>query len=148
MRLRFYGLSSLAVFTVSGCAGVTEPSGVAEPALLRSYDETRPIVVPDSVTRGVPFEVRVPTFAGGCTRSIARTDVTISGAVIEIRPLNRTVSVPGGGCTRDLLILEHRATMTVRTSGALLVRILGTERTSNSDGVPVATVIERRVAVR
>lgn len=154
MRVAVWSFLSMTVVVGLGCTGPTasasvdEQAIVDEPAVIRFYQETRPIVIPDTVIRGVPFEVRVPTYAGGCTQAIARTEVQVRGAVVEIRPVNRTVTVPGGGCTRDLRVLEHRAMITVTTVSPVLVRIRGAERNAATGNATSSTVIERQIVVR
>jgi hypothetical protein len=148
MRAMVWCLLSTVVVGGLSCTDPTEPGNVDEPAVVRFHDERQSIVMPDTVVRGVPFEVRVPTYGGGCTRAIARTDVHVVGTVVEIRPVNRTVVVPGGGCTRDLLILEHRATVIVTTVGTVVVRVLGVERNAETGNATIAVTIDRQIVVR
>jgi hypothetical protein len=101
-------LAGMAAVALGACELLPGVGTIDEPALIIFYEDTTRVVVPDTVTRGVPFTVSFMTFGGGCTREVARTDVRRDGNLLEIRPYNRRQKADGGVCTADLLFLEHR----------------------------------------
>ena len=103
-----------------------------EPGLIIFYGDTADISAPASATRGVPFEVSVQTFAGGCTRAIARTETKISGTLVEIRPYNETRRA--SNCTDDLLILTHTASVQFDQLGSATIRVIGEQRPFQGSG--------------
>ena len=112
------------------CSGL-EPT-FPEPGLIIFYADTADISAPASATRGVPFQVSVQTFAGGCTRTIAWTETKISGTVAEIRPYNETRRA--SNCTDDLIILMHTASVEFDQLGAATIRVIGEQRPFQGDG--------------
>jgi hypothetical protein len=146
--LKLACLAAVAVLALAGagCGLVTAVASVDEPALVIFYGDTASIAAPDTVARGAPFEVRVRTFAGGCTREIARTEVRAAGDLVEIRPYNRRRR--SEVCTSDLLFLEHRAHVTLEAQGPATIRALGEQRDGSTGGRDVAARLERRVVVR
>jgi hypothetical protein len=118
----------------AGACGISESDTFMEPGIIVSYGDTAGITVPDSIARGATFQVSVATFAGGCTREIARTDYTVSATLIEIRPFNRTKR--SQVCWRDLLMLTHTVTVRIDEPGPAVVRIIAAQRPPAA-GAPV-----------
>jgi hypothetical protein len=145
LKLAWLGAVAALLLAGTACGLVTAVATVDEPALIIFYGDTASIAAPDTVARGAPFEVRVRTFAGGCTREIARTGVRAAGDLVEIRPYNqrRRSEV----CTSDLLLLEHRARVTLESMGPATIRVLGEQRDGSTGGRDVAARLERRVIV-
>ncbi len=63
--------------------------------------DTTPVVSPDTVTRGVPFPVKIYTFSGGCTQATDSVNVTMNGSTVLLipfdhfnRPLREAVACP------------------------------------------------------
>lgn len=117
-----------------------------DPGLIIFYLDTSSIVAPDTVSRGQPFAVAFRTFAGGCTRSVARTLVATSGLTTTIRPFNRTTA--STGCTRDLLYLQHTAQVRVDASGTALLRVIGEQRGASTGATNGPVELSRSVVVR
>jgi hypothetical protein len=114
-----------AVLAAPAACSVVDPT-FAEPALIIFYGDTAQVATPSSVTRGVPFEVSVQTFGGGCTRMIARTETDVSGAVAEIRPYNETRR--SDVCTDDLLFLTHVVSIQFDHVGPVTIRVIAEQR--------------------
>jgi hypothetical protein len=102
-----------------------EPTS-AEPALVIFYGDTARVSAPTFAAPGVGFQVSVPTFAGGCTRTIARTEVRISGNLAEIRPYNETRQAPA--CPDDLIILTHVVSLRFDQQGQATIRVIAGQR--------------------
>lgn len=117
-----------------------------EPGLLIFYHDTSQIVAPDTVARGVAFEIAFTTFAGGCTRTIARTDVLTSGSISDIRPYDHTVG--GDACTSDLLFLRHTAQVRFEAPGTAVLHILGQQRGASTGSADGPAELTRNVTVR
>ena len=141
------GISRVIVATlcVSSCRLITGGSEV-EPGLIIFYRDTASITAPDTVAANSRFEVRFPTYAGGCTRHIVRTEVTTRDHLVEIRPYNRNSG--GDVCTSDLLILEHRAETYFSVAGTSIIRVVGEQRGGSSGARNFAAQLERRIVVR
>lgn len=129
-RLRPPALLPLMGLLALGC-GIFDPS-FPEPALIIFYSDTAQITAPDTAPRGATIQVSVPTFAGGCTRSVARTETTVSGSLIEIRPYNETRR--GNVCTDDLLILTHTVGVRFNQSGLATIRVVAEQRPFHGAG--------------
>lgn len=87
------------------------------------------------------------TFAGGCTRQIARTEKKVMSGVIEIRPFNETRRA--GFCTGDILFISHSLMLQINEVGPTTIRVLGEQRASvggRSHNSPAQ--LERVVAVQ
>lgn len=132
--------------TLAGCGSITDIGAVEEPALIVFYGDTSDVQAPDTVARGVAFRVEVPTFAGGCTRQVARTDVGVAGALVEIRPWNRRNRGPA--CTDDLLHLMHVVELRLEEPGPRKIRIVGAQRGGSTGSVTAPATLERTIVVR
>ena len=144
MRHRTSFLTVGLVTTAFAC-GILDPT-FSEPGLIIFYGDTATIVAPDSVDRGTVFEVSVETFAGGCTRTIARTERRVLGSVLELRPVNETRRAQA--CTDDLLILVHRVTLRFDQPGPVTIRVVAEQRPVNSSSRNGPAQLERVVIVR
>lgn len=148
MSKRFPGARILAVvgaLSLAACEEILGVDTVPEPALLIFFGDTSQIIAPDSARVGANVPVRFRTFAGGCTRRIAATDVRTVGNVIEIRPAN--LRRRAEACTADLLYLEHQATVSVRTPGMATIRVIGEQRGGSSGGQNAPAVLTRTLVV-
>ena len=129
----------------AGACSILDPT-FSEPALIVFYGDTAEISAPDSVGSGATFEVSVPTFAGGCTREIARTQTTIRGTLVEVRLYNETRRA--NGCTDDLLILTHRVAVHFEGTGLVTIRVLGEQRPFQGTGLRTGPAqLERQVTI-
>jgi hypothetical protein len=103
--------------------GAARDSFAVEPAVLVERSDTTRVILPRTARASVPFEAAVITWAGGCTRERARTDVRVAGLAAEVRPYNlRRVA---NRCTADGLYLRHRATLRFDAPGRAVVRFVG-----------------------
>lgn len=128
------------------CREPTSADTFDEPGLIVFYGDTTRIVAPDTALRGVPFEVSFVTFAGGCTREVARTEVQIATSVLEVRPYNRRRRAPA--CTDDLLFLEHRAEVQFDEAGLVTIRVVGEQRGTSTGSGTAPARIEQSIVVR
>lgn len=140
--MRYLGLIFMVVTATASC--MDDPS-FSEPGVIISYGDTSQITAPTSVGRGVPFQVSVQTFAGGCTRTIARTELKVSGGIAEIRPFNETTKADV--CFLDLILLTHTVTITGDQAGTLTIRVIGEQEPVATGGTGPAQ-IDRRVTVQ
>jgi hypothetical protein len=121
----------LATVSLPSACAVLDPT-FPEEALVIFYGDTARVSAPASATRGVAFQVSVPTFGGGCTRKIARTETNVSGALAEIRPYNETHRADV--CTDDLLMLTHTVSVRFDEPGPATIRVLAVQRPFQGDG--------------
>jgi hypothetical protein len=128
-------------------AACTHSAGRPErvPARLVLQADTARVELPDTVERGRPFTVTVTTFAGGCRRESAGTEVSVSGMRAEVRPYHSLVRSPV--CTDDLLYMPHTARIRFDRPGIAIVRITGTRNRVDFGDPPEPITIERRVVV-
>jgi len=142
-RLRF---AMICLPVVVGCSSILDPT-FSEPALLISFGDTAAVAAPAVVTRGLAVEVSVGTLAGGCTRTIARTETKVSGTLAEIRPYNETQRADW--CTGDLIVLTHTASIRFDETGAATVRVIGEQTPFEGTGTRRGPAqLERHVVVQ
>ena len=92
---------------VLGLSGVISAGLGMQPGILKFYDDSVLIDVPQSATVGNPVMIAVKTYGGGwITRG--ETRLTQSGLSVEIAPFDKVTDPgPQGACTDDLRIFEH-----------------------------------------
>lgn len=135
-------LTLLAVIpAVALACSILDPTFSVPARIIFSGDTAR-IAAPDLAARGASFEVSVPTFGGGCTRRIARTDVRLRGLVAQIRPYNETRR--SDTCTADILFLTHVVSVHFDQLGEATIRVFG-EQGTGARREPAQ--IERRVVI-
>lgn len=137
------------VAALVGCDSLSGPESEAvrllgEPAM--ASQEVEPLMVPDTVAVGEPFEVTVVTQGGGCHERADGLEVDAGGQAVELRPYD-IVLVPRSdwaACTRLLRYLPRTATVTLAEPGRRLLRVVG-GRGLTPESEPV--VVERVVVV-
>lgn len=98
---------------------------ITRPGTIAFYDHPEVIVVPDNVTAGVPFEVAVVTYGGGCV-SAGETRGEANGLVARVSVFDEEfVPGPEGGCTDELRRMEHRATLVLPRAGKARLEVRG-----------------------
>ena len=145
---RLLALSLLAALV--GCDTFSGPDfetarQLGHPAL--SSREVEPLVAPDTVAAGVPFEITVTTDGGGCHVRADGVEVDAGGEAVELRPYD-IVRVPvsdRAACTAILLHFPRTATVVLAEPGRRLLRVVG-GRGPTPESDPV--VVERVVVVR
>jgi hypothetical protein len=115
-------------------------------ALIIFYGDTTRITAPAVAARGESFDVTFVTFAGGCTRSVARDDVALTTGAVEIRPYDRNNG--GEVCTSDLLMLEHSVRVRVDAPGSYVIRVVGHQRGGATGGTNASAELTRPLAVQ
>ncbi|HET9439036.1 MAG TPA: hypothetical protein VFO52_02650 [Longimicrobiales bacterium] len=106
----------------------------------------RVLSAPDTVTAGVPFEVRTTTIGmSGCWRSAGQSSHTLDG-VVEIRP--RDVHSGADVCTTVLVFLDHASTVTIAQPGLWLLRVRGRRVIHNDRAWEEPVLAEKTVVVR
>jgi len=143
LSLRLAAICALPLL-LSGCplADVLGLDTVGERAVIIYAGDTSEVTVPESVTRGVSFEIRIRTFGGGCTRRTGRTHVVERANELVILPYNKR-GVGDGVCTADIKYLTHAVEVTREQPGELLVRIIGhrEDRSTNFQAVPAELTV-------
>ena len=132
----------------SGCL-IAEMLGLSafnEPALLIFYGDTSTIVVADTVLHGASFEVRFNTFAGGCVRETAGTQLAESGSDVVIRPFNRNSG--HSACDASLIYLDHVVRLKRDMAGEFVLRIIGNQRPWGTGVGSGPAELTRRVVVK
>ena len=147
-RLRTIVLFSTLAFMGACSALDMRPDEEDSPALIIFYSDTTLITVADTVSSGATFLVKLDTYGGGCTRNTVRTDVSVTGRVVELRPYNRTRGFPGQGCTSDLMLLRHEPGVRVNTPGPLTIRVIGQQRGSTTGGDNAPASLTKVITVR
>ena len=117
-----------AACVLSDVLGLNE---VDEPAVIIFSNDTSEIVVADTVTSGVSFEVRVVTFGGGCVGKTAQTKSAWSGNELVLRPFN-TRYTGDDVCTADIRYLTHVIRATRNVPGPFILKVIGHQRPSPS----------------
>lgn len=125
---------------VGGCDWIVGPAEGERVGVISFYDEPLVVSLPDTVAAGVPFEVSVLTYGGGCVRQ-GGTDVTAAAGTHHITPYD--VHTGADTCTSILNIFEHAVSVTFDDPGAGLIRIHGRQE---PEGRPFT--VERQVVVR
>jgi hypothetical protein len=143
----------IAIIALAGCSlaacGATSLFNLGardDAALIIFYGDTSRISAPDTVARGVSFEVSFSTFAGGCIRRVARDDVTATASTVEIRPYDHNSG--GNVCTSDLLILKHTLLTRLDTPGRFVIRLIGQQRGASTGITNGPAELTRPVVVR
>ena len=135
-------LGTLGFLAAGGCILTTSPDWVVTSGFIGvSGIPVEVISSPDTVAAGVSFIVVVTTFGSRtCTRP-AGADVTVSGLIASVLPLD---SIPRRGdtvCTRDLSSFPRNVSLTFGTAGQGVISVTG--RGDHGD-----TTIGRPIAVR
>lgn len=83
------------------------------------------VELPTSVRVGDRFTVRVTTYGGGCTRK-GDTQVSVSGSQVEVRPYDfHPRAGEDAGCTRDIRMHLHEASVWLEQPGPATVIVHG-----------------------
>src|SRR5258705_307224 len=122
---------------VAACSAL-DPTG-AEPAFIIIPGDTAGIMAPDSVPRGVNFQIEVETFGGGCIQHPAHIDSKVVGTLVELRPFNEAIKA--GTRTEpcppvSILIIRHTATAQIKQPGRATIRVLALQRDFAGRSVP------------
>ena len=148
MRARSLLVCVFTVCCLVGCQGTAEPEGVRRVAEIAHHGDLPHVVAPDTVIAGVPFEVTVRTYHGGC-EGVGDTEVAVSEGVVSLRPytIYRPPAPPGPevdgvGCYLEEVMVDRRVTVALVHPGPVVFRVYGLERPSDS-----AIVVERRLVV-
>ena len=147
-RLRPLAAVFGAAIALSGCElarAITELRGTDQAALIIFYGDTSRIAAPDTVVRGIPFEVSFHTFGGGC-ESQGGTEVNVNGAEAEVRPFDH--SSGASACTDILKFLPHSASLSFGSAGTAIIRLIGQQRGGASGSNNAPAQLERRIIVR
>jgi hypothetical protein len=140
------GFVTLVALTVGACRAITGDDFRRERQLGTIQFHGQPIVVqvPNTVSRGIDFEVVVTTYGGGCVGQ-GDTQVTTSATGVEIRPFDIFITeMPDNyACTDILKTFPHRATLRFTEAGSVTVRIHGREEPGGD-----MVVVARQVTVQ
>ena len=125
------------VTVVVACGGPTEPEPRQELGIISFFHEPVVITAPESVEAGVPFEVSVRTYGGGC-HSRGTTDVDAIGLRVNVRPYDTHSG--HNLCTLPLAMFDHVAVVTVHEPGNALISFYGAAEPGDSTVVFVREV--------
>ena len=131
-----------ACLTLIACDDTTGVNYTRRPGQLRYFDLRDNVTVPDTVDRGVPFNVKITTYGDGCAQ-LGDTPVSMTAQVITVAPHDIFAGGRNVACPDVLRSLEHIASISVSTPGAVTIRIRGRDYPVDS-----TFVIERRLVVR
>jgi len=141
-------LGILAVLSYGGWADLDAQAADTVPArLIDARGDTAAIIVPDTVSRGQEFTVKVTAFAGGCISEPGGSRVRIHGLVADLTPLH-VRRLEGNVCTSDELLLRQTISLRFDRAGLGRIRFHGAANKLYSRTQPQCVVIERRVVVR
>jgi hypothetical protein len=143
---RTVALANCALIAACSSGGVFSGGPRDDAGLIIFYGDTARISAPDTVTRGVSFEVSFSTFGGGCIRAIARDDVTPKANAVEIRPYDHNSG--GDICTADLLTLKHAVAIRLDMPGSYAIRVIGQQRGGSTGSNTAPAEVSRPVIVR
>ena len=96
--------------------------------------------VPDTVAAGMPFEVVVQTYGGGCVR-MGDVRIEYSSGTVDLWPYD--IHSGASVCTDELVPFQHAVALTLDQPGAWAVRFHGREIPPDS-----AVLVERVVQVQ
>ncbi|HEU4562711.1 MAG TPA: hypothetical protein VFS20_33080 [Longimicrobium sp.] len=83
------------------------------------------IVAPATVQAGVPFTVQVTTYGGGCVTQ-GDTEAAVTGSEAQVTVYDMVYEPrPNEGCTMELRMFEHTATLQFAQAGPATLRVRG-----------------------
>lgn len=91
------------------------------------------------VELGEAFEVEITTYGGGCIDQ-GDTEVELEGLQARIRPYDYDTSVPGFGCTLELIPYTHTASLRFDSRGKAQIQVLGLEKSLDNQRGTMITV--------
>lgn len=128
-----------ATLAVAGCSPFTGPDRSRELGIISYYNQPIEIAVPAAAAAGVPFEVSVRTYGGGCITPNG-TDVQADGLVADVTPYDDHSD--SDICADVLGLFDHTATLTFASPGTALIRFHGMEHPGDRQ-----IVVERSVRI-
>jgi hypothetical protein len=82
------------------------------------------VELPQSVRVGERFTVRVTTYGDGCS-SKGSTQVNVTGPEVQVSPYDFYRITEGEGCTRELRMHVHEASVWLEEPGAATITVHG-----------------------
>ena len=143
---RFIALTTAILTAACSAGALLGVGGRDDPALIIFYQDTTRIIAPDTVTRGVSFDVSFSTFGGGCIRSIGHDDFTATSSEVTIRAFDHNSG--GQVCTDDLLRLPHAVQVRLGAPGTYIIRLIGQQRGASTGSTNAPAELRRAVTVR
>ena len=135
-------LALIIAATLTACSALDYGSEQTVPALIElSSTDSVVFVVPDTVTRGVAFDVSVRSYGGGCVTQ-GPTEVASAGDTLVVHPYHVVRTGRDIACTAELRHFTHTARLTFPTAGTRSVRVIG----GNAEGFLISRT--RDVVVR
>lgn len=141
----------LSIALLTGCAQTVEPpraldgdtsatqeeSAVRVMGRIKGYNNDDPRVEVSS--SGRTATVNVTSYGDGCYRK-GETVVNVNGLVAEIVPYDYTAPA-GTACTRQLVSIQHTATVEFEQAGTATVRVRGVDVSRRSSANPSGEII-------
>jgi hypothetical protein len=123
---------------LAACSAVLGLGGERRPGVIAFHNDPVVVDVPGAALVGIPFEVAIRTYGGGCI-SQGETLVRAYRDTVHVRPYD----IHGGAdiCTLELVFFDHRATVTLRELGERTIAFYGLERPGDSELVVTREVL-------
>lgn len=141
--MKRFSFALLMLLALAGCKGLLGTDHVRRPAVIE-FTEVDPVEVevPATATRGVPFEVAITTYGGGCVRQ-GDTQVEVSGLTATVEPYELVGVDEDVVCTLELRTFRNVAQVRFDQAGTARIRFRGVSRMAND-----IITVERTVAVQ
>lgn len=133
---------------VVACSGATKPESATVRVLgaIAGYNSDDPRIDVTPIPNGAL--VTITTYGDGCHR-VGETEVEVHGLEALITPYDYTAPA-GAPCTRQLITMEHEASVTFAGSGTarIIVRGLDSSSRSTTNMVGDTIIVERTLELR
>ncbi len=118
-----------AVLALGFTLACREPTGLrwaVRRGTVEFYSGTSRLDLPQAVVAGQPGLFTIWTYGGGCVRQ-AYTRSSVSGSTAVLEPFDSVVvELPANmGCTDELRMFAHSATITFPEAGLATIRVVG-----------------------
>jgi hypothetical protein len=107
---------------LAACDSLLGPDEDRRFGVIAFFGEPVTITTPDTVPLGVPFEISIRTYGGGCHEE-GKTKIRVRGLRVDVTPYD--IHSGAKACTDVLKTFDHRATMALPTPGLARVLFFG-----------------------
>lgn len=117
-------LIAWAAVAVAACDWLAEPHWTLERAVIElTPPDSFELWVPEVVRAGLPTDVSVTTYGGGCTEA-GPTEANLQGMLFSLEPYD-SLNYVDGNCTDILRWFRHTVTVTFPERGSATIRVIG-----------------------
>ncbi len=110
--------------------------------VLRHYGDSLLFEAPSRAAVGVPIEVHVTTYGGGCLGQDT-TVTNVNGLRATVVPYQRAPVDPNVACTMELVLQRRLVRVTFQSAGLATLRVIGRDEPASR-----LFAVERRIEVR